>query len=166
MLVHGLRCVLIVACAGAVAVPCLGQTPDFGCGFSIPCRLPSARVARILARHVNFAGITDSETTLENALEGLGVKFNVCFDLSERAFRAEGIEEVLKCKVAEQPIPRLDNVPLSNVMHTILARIPVSSKATFYLERDTIVVTTRAHAALVAWAELKRETKALVHTAQ
>src|SRR5262249_3158021 len=158
------RCTLVATCLGVGAEPCRAQTPDFGCGFSIPCRLPSARMAHALAKEINFAGIDNPRTTLQDALEALAETYDVSFDLMEGAFSSEGLKDVLKYEIAATPIPSTSRVPLGSVLNVILARLPVGSGASYYVERDLILITTRAHASLNAWTEFKRESKSLLVT--
>jgi hypothetical protein len=151
-------CALVIICVNGTTGEGRAQTPDLGCGLSIPCRLPSSRLARALAKEVNFAGITDPETTLQDALEKIADSHDIAFDLMEDAFAVEGIDDVLKLKIAERPLPRMEKVPLKAVVLAIVERIPVRSGTTFYLVRDQLLITTKAHATLHSWAELKDET--------
>jgi hypothetical protein len=163
MLIRALGCASAVICLGAAAGHSLAQTPDLDCGLSIPCRLPSTRLARALAKEVNFSGFDDPQTTLLDALGTLANTHDVTFDICELAFKAEGLKDLLTFKIAEKPLPKMERAPLEAVVRAILARLPVGSGATCILERDLILITTKAHAALHSWAELKSEGRQFVN---
>jgi hypothetical protein len=124
--------------------------------------LPAARLAHLLAKEVDFAGIDNPRTTLQDALEALAEKYDVPFDLMEGAFSSEGVRDILKYEIAATPIPSMSRAPLGSVLNAILSRLPVGSGAVYYIERDQVLITTRAHATLHAWTEFKREGKSLL----
>lgn len=85
-----------------------------------------------LAKRVDFSGVDDSRATLSDVLDLLAKRYDLTFDVNERAFKYEQLINVLRMPVCEtQAIPAMKNVPLSKVLETILARIPVPSKADY-----------------------------------
>lgn len=83
-----------------------------------------------LAKRVDFQGLNDPRATLSDVLVVLARKYELFFDINERAFRFDQLRNVDRMAVCEtQAIPAMKNVPLSKVLETILARIPAPSKA-------------------------------------
>jgi hypothetical protein len=104
--------------------------------------------ATTLAKTIPFAGIRDRKTTLRGALETLARRYDLSIDIEERAFGLEGVKDVLKTEVATVPIPDMKRTSLDVVLRTILARIPVSSRATYLIQSDgAIQISTRLRVA-------------------
>jgi hypothetical protein len=124
--------------------------PDPELFRSTPERLATATT---LAKSIPFAGIRDRKTTLCGALETLGLRYGLTFDIAYRDFLWEDVKDVLKTEVATVPIPEMKQTSLDVVLRTILARIPVSSRATYLIQSDgSIRICTRRGV-----AELYRE---------
>src|SRR5262245_50032712 len=82
---------------GPVEMPAADRkVPAFGRTFEI---------RDTLAKTIDFAGLDDPKTTLQEALEQLGKIHRLTFDVNERAFHAEKVKEVLKAEIANPPIP-------------------------------------------------------------
>jgi hypothetical protein len=98
-----------------------------------------------LAASVSFGGFDDPKTTLAEALDQLAKRYNLTFDVNEKAFRADDLEDALKVMIAENnPIPPLPNATLATVLRKILSRVPAKSGAVYVIRRDHIEITTEA----------------------
>jgi hypothetical protein len=118
-----------------------------------PVPRPEEEAHAKLAKKVKFPGYEDRRTTLSEALEDLGKKYDLSFEINERAFVHEGIKDVGKTEVADRdPIPAM-NAPLETVLKKILARIPVTSGATYLIRRDQIEITTEIFFHNEFWGE-------------
>jgi hypothetical protein len=114
-----------------------------GFGPDVPKRMLYLRDR--LSDTVNFDGLDDPRTTLQDALEYLSDRFDVSFDVLEFAFKAQlGDRSVLNEPVAQTPIPKMRGVSLATVLRKILARIPTQPgrEATYIIRRDQIEITT------------------------
>ena len=104
-----------------------------------------------LARTVDFKGIDDPRTNLQDALEGLTKDHGVPFTVNERAFKYEQLNDVCRTAVAETPIPPM-RASLRRVVEKLLSRIGVPSGATYLVRSDVIEVTTGTFARSEVWA--------------
>jgi tetratricopeptide (TPR) repeat protein len=109
-------------------------------GAEVPRR--TFEIRDTLARTVKYDGLDDPKSTLQDVLDQLRDKYNLQFDVNEKAFKFENPDQdVLKTEVATPPIPPL-TASLGTVLRKILSRIKVNSGATFIIRRDTIEITT------------------------
>jgi hypothetical protein len=109
-------------------------------GANIPAR--GIELQKLLSQPVKFPGLDDPKTTLSEALEALAKRYNLSFDINEKAFKFENVMDVAKTEIATpNPIPEM-HTTLSTVLRKVLARIPVPSGATYIIRRDVIEVTT------------------------
>ncbi|HEY7152403.1 MAG TPA: hypothetical protein VH575_00445, partial [Gemmataceae bacterium] len=109
-------------------------------GSDMPAR--GIELQHLLSQPVKFGGFEDPKTTLNEALEALATRFNLSFDVNEKAFKFENIQEPGKTPISEtDPIPAM-HTTLSTVLRKVLSRIPVPSGATYIIRRDVIEVTT------------------------
>jgi hypothetical protein len=107
-----------------------------------PAKADSSPLVAIY-RKADFPGIDDPKTTLEEALDQIATLYNVQFDVNEKAFRFEGLDEIGKKEIATpNPVPPLKNVRLDVLLRRILRRITVQSCATFVLRGDAVEITT------------------------
>jgi hypothetical protein len=110
--------------------------------------------AEALERRNDFAGYDDPKTTLAEALANLTDRYGVSFEINERAFKSEMLQEVGKTEIATpNPIPGRKNARLEGVLTAVLARLPVQSGATFMVRRDHIEITTAAFQRNEVWGE-------------
>src|SRR4029077_6454536 len=66
----------------------------------------------------------------------------VTFDINERAFKYEMLNDVAKTEIANpNPLPGVKST-FGTVLKRILARVPVPSGATYLIRRDVIEITT------------------------
>jgi tetratricopeptide (TPR) repeat protein len=109
-------------------------------GTEMPKRTLELRDA--LGRTVRFDGFDDPKTTLQEALDALATRYNLQFDVNEKAFKFEGLDDVLKKEIATpNPIPAM-NASIGTILRRILSRLTVQTGATFIIRRDTIEITT------------------------
>lgn len=129
-----------------------------------PPAKPPLLVPQNLAQPVKFDGIDDPRTTLTEALEKLTKLHNVNFDINDKAFRFENINEPGKAEIASpDPIPPMKNVRLSTVLSKILSRVPTPSGATYLLRSDRMEITTGAFAQAEVWGNYNGPKLPLVH---
>jgi RNA polymerase sigma factor (sigma-70 family) len=115
-----------------------------------PTKAPAAEPAplsrgmelqKALSEPVAFKGFDDPKTSLIEALDNLAKLHNVTFDVNEKAFTSEQLNDVLRTPIAETPIPEM-RVSLQHVLKKVLSRLPVESGATFVIRKDHIEITT------------------------
>jgi hypothetical protein len=109
-------------------------------GADMPKR--GIELQRKLSDAVKFPGFDDPKTTLTEALDALAKRYDLSFDINEKAFKFEQLMDVGKTEIASpNPIPEM-NTTLSTVLRKILAKIPSTSGATYLIRRDVIEITT------------------------
>ena len=103
-------------------------------------RKPS--LAEKLQQTVDFTGFDDPKVTLIEALQKLAKEHGVVFDVNEKAFKFEMLNDVLRTEIANpDPIPPM-KARLALVLKKIMTRIPVPTGATWLVRRDRIEITT------------------------
>jgi RNA polymerase sigma factor (sigma-70 family) len=108
-----------------------------------PEREDRARTIRDqLGKRITFAGVEDPAITLQEVLDKLSKQYGVQFEVEEGAFKAEGVEDVLKTQVALTPLRKRENAPLASVLRDVLARVPVESGAVYLIRHEAIEITT------------------------
>jgi hypothetical protein len=108
-----------------------------------------------LCRRVKFGGFDDPKITLMEALKQLAKRYDLTFDLNEKAFAEapDDLPDVLKTPIADKtPIPE-GNVSLGTVLKRVLARVPAQSTATFLIRRDCVEITTGKALRREVWGE-------------
>src|SRR5438067_1804305 len=105
-------------------------------------------VRAILAREVNFTGLEDPKTTLEEALDLLSKRYNLTIKVNEAAFKVEGIANVGATPIAEKGIPKAANIAPAKILEMVLGRVPSASKAVFLLRPQGYIEITTTRAAL------------------
>jgi RNA polymerase sigma factor (sigma-70 family) len=101
-----------------------------------------------LRGEIKFDGMDDPKSTLQDVLDRLRDIYNLPFDVNEKAFKEEHIDDVLRTEVAKPAIPPMTGT-LDMVLRKILSRINVPSGATYLIRRGYIEITTGAF----FWAE-------------
>jgi hypothetical protein len=131
---------------------------------------PSARtnyLADRLADTVEFQGFDDPRMTLQDALEYLTDRYDLSFDVDEKAFaKAIGKDKpksVLQDTIASPPLQKMRAVGLESVLRKILARVDVPSGATYLIHKGQIVITTQAAASEEVLGDSKLPLPPLVH---
>jgi tetratricopeptide (TPR) repeat protein len=114
------------------------ESTDFGTGM--PAR--GVELQKLLSKPVQFEGIDDPKVTLSEALDNLAKRYNLSFDINEKAFKFENVMDVAKTPItAENPVPPM-HTTVSTVLRRILQRVPVPSGATYIIRRDVIEITS------------------------
>ncbi len=109
-------------------------------GSDMPKR--GLELQQLLSKPVKFPGFDDPKTTLQEVLDALAKRYNLSFDINEKAFKFENIMDVNKTEIASpNPIPEM-HTTLSTVLRRVLQRVPVPSGATYIIRRDVIEITT------------------------
>jgi hypothetical protein len=135
-------CLLVVA--GALAV--VGAAP------TTQVNVPP--LAAKLQKTVKFTGAeADPKEPLQELLDHLSDRYEVPFDVNEAAFKADGLEDVLRTPVLEKPLPKMGNVRLDLVLRKVLARVPAGSGATFVARGNVVEITTRDSLVKEIWGE-------------
>jgi RNA polymerase sigma factor (sigma-70 family) len=98
-----------------------------------------------LTKPLNFDGIDDPRITLQDALDKLGDRFHINFEINEGAFGLDNLKDVGRTPIAEgKPIPPMRNTTLATLLRIILARVPSPSGAVYILRPDSVEITTTA----------------------
>ncbi len=106
-----------------------------------------------LARRINFDGVTDARTTLADVLDHLAKKYDITFDVNEKAFKFENVQDILKTDVT--PVRPMRNVRLDTVLRKLLGLVPVGSGATYILRDDLVEITTNTFVGAEVWGNFK-----------
>jgi hypothetical protein len=116
-----------------------------------PAPAKAESIAARLGKTIKFSGIDDPKATLREVLDLLTKRFDVPFDVNERAFKAEMLDDPAGAPIAERPIPPMDHARLDSVLRLILRRVNVPSGATFLVRRDHVEITTNAFVRPEVW---------------
>jgi hypothetical protein len=125
------------------------------------------RLADKLRETVDFGGFDDPKMTLQDALEYLTDRYDLSFDVDEKAFTQETGKNpprsVLQEPIAVMPIPKMRGVTLERVLTKILDRVDVASGATYLIRKDAIHITTGSAASKEVLSDSQRKLPPLVH---
>jgi hypothetical protein len=99
-----------------------------------------------LAQPVDYPGLEDARATLTDVLDQLSKRYNLTFDINDKAFEMDQLKDVARTPIAETPIPEMHST-LGTVLRKILRRVPAPSGTTFLIRRDVIEITTGTFAA-------------------
>jgi hypothetical protein len=114
-------------------------------GADLPER--GIRLRQTLSQEINYEGLEDARATLSDALDQLSKRYNLTFDINEKAFEMDQLKDVARTPVADPtPIPPM-RTTLSTVLRKILRRVPAPSGTTYLIRRDVIEITTGTFAA-------------------
>jgi len=114
-----------------------------------------------LFKPLRFGGFPDSETQLDDALSFFTKAYDVSFEVNDRAFREEQVEDVLKKPVGE--MKAMPAVSLDRVLRKVLGRLPAQSGAVYTLRADHIEITTRRMQIDEIWGRYPGPYLPLVH---
>lgn len=98
-------------------------------------------LVELLVSQVDFPAQEDARMTLADVLEQLGRKHGVNFNINEKAFKREGLADVLKTEVANPALPAM-RITFGKLLARILSRVSIPSGATFLVREDEIEITT------------------------
>jgi RNA polymerase sigma factor (sigma-70 family) len=116
--------------------------PGFPAPPTAPDRVRDLREA--LAKEVKYSGVDDPKTTLVEALDMIAKRYELTFDVNEKAFAADGTADVLKTPIAEaNAIPEM-NARLGVVLRKVLTRVPAQSGVLYLIRKGHIEITTGA----------------------
>jgi RNA polymerase sigma factor (sigma-70 family) len=102
----------------------------------------ASRLRQQLSQEIDYQGIEDARATLSDLLDQLSKRYNLTFDINEKAFEMDNFPDVARTEVCNpKPLPPM-RTTLSTVLHKILQRLPATSGATYLLRRDRIEITT------------------------
>jgi hypothetical protein len=102
-----------------------------------------------LRGEIKYAGMDDPKSTLQDALDQLSDVYNVRFDVNEKAFQDEHVDNVLRTEIAAKAPIRPMTGTLDTVLRKILSRVTVPSGATYLIRKGNIEITTGEY----FWAE-------------
>jgi hypothetical protein len=158
-----LRSALLIVIAIA-ALPAAGQTPDFTGELPIKSRhVRDASMRERLTKVVNVGVSSIRKCSLDDALNKLSDEYDLCFDVDERAFKEEGVEEVLDLEVTLESLPQMRSMPVSTVVETLLSRLPPRLEATYLLWGKVIEITTKNRVQEACRTSLQMRAWAFVH---
>src|SRR5262249_49605746 len=125
--------------------------------------VPKARELNAsLKKEVQFNGADDPRLTLVELLDQLAKIYGVAFDVNERAFKFDNLNDVLRMPIAQDgPIPPMQ-ATLGTVLTKVLSRIPVPHGATFLIRNNHIEITTQAFVKFEMGMEADRQLLPLV----
>jgi tetratricopeptide (TPR) repeat protein len=114
-------------------------------GADLPER--GIRLRQQLQQEIDYGGLEDARATLSDALDQLSKRYNLTFDINEKAFEMDQLKDVARTPIADPtPIPPM-RTTLSTVLRKILRRVPAPSGTTYVIRRDVIEITTGTFAA-------------------
>jgi tetratricopeptide (TPR) repeat protein len=92
---------------------------------------------------VNYPGLkADPKTTLQEVLDELTSRYGLTVDVNERAFRAEGVQDVLSRPAAAKAIRAMSDVTLGLVVQKVLANVSCPVAIAHEFQKDRLVITT------------------------
>jgi type II secretory pathway component HofQ len=105
------------------------------------------QLSEALKARVKFATIDDPNATLAEVLDQLSKRFDIAFEVNQRAFAVaadggDAPENVLQTPVAQDhPLTAMD-ARLSTVLQKVLSRVPTRTGARFLVRKEYIEITT------------------------
>ncbi|MHB1425055.1 MAG: hypothetical protein ACYC3I_17935 [Gemmataceae bacterium] len=109
-------------------------------GADLPVR--GIELRNKLGETVDYQGLEDPRATLSDTLDQLSKRYNLTFDINDKAFEMDQLPDVGKTPIAEKsPIPPMRS-QLSTILRKILKRVPAPSGTTYLIRRDVIEITT------------------------
>jgi hypothetical protein len=109
-------------------------------------------VAERLARRIDMPGIDDPDTTLGDALDKLAKASGLAFDVNDKAFAEEQLENNVLSKPIGAAVPAMKNVTAERALLRLLARLPVPSGTTFLVRRESVEITTGKAQVAEVWS--------------
>ena len=107
--------------------------------------LPTAGIElrKRLGDTINYPGLDDPRATLTDALDQLSKRYNLTFDINDKAFKLDGLQEVGRTPITDPtPIPAM-HTTIASVLRKILSKIKEApSGVTYLIRQDHIEITT------------------------
>jgi hypothetical protein len=137
---RGLLILALIALGAALTWSAAADKPQAPADAK-PANKAEPSVTERLARRIDFTGINDPDTKLGDALDKLAKDSGLAFDVNDKAFTDEQVEDVLSKSLGAE-MPKMKNVTVERVLYKLLARVPVQSGATFLVRRESVEITT------------------------
>jgi RNA polymerase sigma factor (sigma-70 family) len=104
------------------------------------------QLSEALKTRVQFPTIDDPNATLAEVLDQLAKRYDIAFEVNQKAFAAEAgaedVPEVLQTPVAQpRPLTEMD-ARLSAVLQKVLSRVPSRTGVRFLVRKEYIEITT------------------------
>ena len=112
-----------------------------GFGSNVP--EAAMRIKDVMGRTIDYQGVNEATTKVQEALDQLGKEYNITFEFNESAFKAAGLEKPADSEIGD-PIPKM-RATLGTVIKKIISRIKNNSAdgaAVYVVRRDHIEITT------------------------
>ena len=114
-------------------------------------------------QRADFPGLQDPNTTLAEALDQLGALYKVSFEINEKAFKFEMVDDVLKKQIGDPPILPKKDARLGEVLSRLLSRVVVNSGAHYLVREESIEITTGLYRESEVWGPSNGPHLPLVH---
>ena len=115
-----------------------------------------------LMQPVDYPGCDDNRATLSDALDHVAKRYNLTFDINEKAFEMDQLKDVARTPIADPTAIPPMRATLAAVLRKILRRVPAPSGATFLIRRDVIEITTETAVRIELGIPAKRPLLTLV----
>jgi RNA polymerase sigma factor (sigma-70 family) len=102
------------------------------------------QLSEMLKTRVKFATIDDPNVTLIEVLDLLASRYDIAFEVNEKAFAAEEVSDVLKQTIASPTPITATDARLATVLQKVLGRVPSTSGVRFLVRKEYIEITTAA----------------------
>jgi hypothetical protein len=104
------------------------------------------QLSELLKTRVKFSTIDDPNVTLAEVLDLLASRYDIAFEVNQKAFAAEGgaedVPDVLQTPVAQpRPLTAID-ARLSAVLQKVLSRVPSRTGVRFLVRKEYVEITT------------------------
>jgi hypothetical protein len=121
--------------------------------ISVATEKPRPPLSRVLRTPIDFKGMDDKNTTLQEAMDFISDRYDVCVVVNEAAFKAEGVDDVMsKGVAADKPIPKMKQAPLETVFRRVFSQVKgVDSGVTYLLRGNVLELTTGAQKRAEIW---------------
>ena len=102
------------------------------------------QLSEVLKTRVKFNTIDDPNATLAEVLDLLAHRYDIAFEVNEKAFAAEEVQDVLKQQIASPTPITATDARLATVLQKVLGRLPSPSGVRFLVRKEHIEITTAA----------------------
>jgi hypothetical protein len=99
-------------------------------------------VREMLARKVKVGPFEDPKVTVADVIDGVQRRYDLPIQVNEQAFKADGIDDVMRFELCQEKPLKEMNAPLAVILNRILDRIPTKNGAVVLLQKDGISITT------------------------
>jgi hypothetical protein len=128
--------------AAAPPTASVATAPSKFTTLRFPCIRPGEDLVAALNRTIDWPGIDDYKTSLDEAFGLLARMCRVNFEMNEKAFTEAGCDTVYKTEIANlHPLIPM-KATLATVLKQVLGRLPAKPGATWLVRRNCIEITT------------------------